>query len=79
MHILWQPEYGTCSWCNNKIDEMRGHSKNGRYIKYCIECWNSSQDRCILDNEEWVEKSAYVFTYEESEYVNTYEQESCIN
>lgn len=61
MDILWHPEIGHCSWCEDEDECIRGHSDGKKYMTYCFPCWDAQQEGTIVGSEEWDEDIAYIF------------------
>ena len=63
MEILWKPEEGTCSSCRDGDGPVRMYSSGSYCQVVCFGCWNACQEGVVIGSRDWLEDTAFVFTY----------------
>lgn len=74
MHILWNPESGTCSHCGNGFKSVRRFTSDDHHSIFCHSCWKKAQQERrehVMDNREWRDDIAITFDCEIESYGTT--------
>ena len=57
IHVLWQPEMGSCSCCARQMN-VRRFSSPDHNSTYCSSCWGFYLEECNIEWSSWTQEIA---------------------
>lgn len=79
MFILWDPEKGVCSECEDDSCEVRGYSDGKTFRLFCFKCWTEAQEEEIVSLSGWFEPVTVIFKSEDNHNLHGNSQKSVSN